>query len=250
MTLAREAVPGGAPAPRSIYQRALGTRFDDLDAELRRYFGPIPAGSVGLGEGVYDTAGPRLPRWVRPVLAWSAHRAVLFPESGHDVPFTVVNAPRPDGALSAARRFVFPTVTRVMLDEMTVRDGVLVDRLGRRGGLEVHLAPAVVAGGMTLTSTRLAVRAFGVRIPLPRMAGVAVREQVDPADRTRQRVDVRIRVALLGEVFRYTGAFAYRIVDATDSGLPVSTAVPRLFSWLTENAPNRPSTTPVPKRTR
>ncbi|MFS0867317.1 DUF4166 domain-containing protein [Microbacterium sp. 179-B 1A2 NHS] len=128
---------------------------------MRRYFGPVPEGCVGVGEGVYGVAGSRLGRWAGPALAWSARRGVLFPESGRDVPFVVENTPDPSGALRGARWFAFPGVTRVMIDE---------------------------------------------------------------------------------------GSFTYRIVSADGSGLPVSAAVPRLSSWLTENGPTRHSPTRAPKR--
>ncbi|WP_259457179.1 hypothetical protein [Microbacterium sp. AG790] len=37
----------------SVYQAVLGARFTELDPRLRAYFGPIPAGTVGTGEGTF-----------------------------------------------------------------------------------------------------------------------------------------------------------------------------------------------------
>ncbi|MFJ6679277.1 hypothetical protein ACIQLK_09135 [Microbacterium sp. NPDC091382] len=54
----------------------------------------------------------------------------------------------------------------------------------------------------------------------------------------RQRVDVRLGMLLLGEVFRYPGSFSYRIVRGDDSGSGVSAALPTLSMWLTQNSPH------------
>lgn len=44
----------------SVYQAVLGARFTELDPRLRAYFGPIPAGTVGTGEGTFEVAGATL----------------------------------------------------------------------------------------------------------------------------------------------------------------------------------------------
>jgi hypothetical protein len=208
-------------AVRSVYQRALGGEFAKLDPRLQRYFGPIPAGCVGSGSGVYEIAGSRL-RWLRPVLALIASRHVLFPEFGRDVPFTVINTPGSDGGLSAVRTFEFPERTRIMEDTMTAGNGRIVDRLGKRRGLEVAIRVAVVAGALHMTSTGIALRAGRARIPLPRLATMHLVERTDPADPSRQRVDVRIAAPLVGEVFRYTGSFEYTIRAAAPDEQPES----------------------------
>lgn len=194
----------------SVYQRALGERFALLDPGLQRYFGPPPAGCVGIGDGVYDTAGCRVAA-LRPVFAALATRRILFPESGRGVPFAIRNEPGPDGTLSAVRVFRFPHVVRRMEDRMAAVGDRIVDRLGRRGGLEVELVPTVSDGALRLTSRRLALRVRRLRVPLPRLAVVVVEERADPSHpERRQRVDVAIRMPVLGEVFAYRGSFEYR----------------------------------------
>ena len=79
----------------------------------------------------------------------------------------MINAPHPDGSLTATRTFAFPNRVRVMRDTLAVRS--------------LHL-------------------------PLPTFAGVTVDEC---ADSDGQRVDVRVRSPLIGEIFRYTGTFTY-----------------------------------------
>ncbi len=200
--------------PSSVYQRALGEGFSSLAPELRAYFGPIPEGAIGRGDGVFEHAGYCGPFWLRPLLRVFAAREVLFPEFAREVPFTVVNRTDATGTLRADRDFLFEGAPRRMTDAMTAGDwgtGTIVDRLGRRGGLEVRLRASVEAGGMRLASTALAVRVAGVRIPLPPLAGVVVTERVDDRGPRAQRVAATVRVAVLGEVFRYSGSFDYRI---------------------------------------
>ena len=199
----------------SVYERVLGSRLAELDPALRRYFGALPPGAVGRGEGVFIVAGSRL-RWLRPVWALLAWRRVLFPERGHAVPFTVVNAPHPDGSLAAERVVIFGTRRRVMVDRMSVEAGVLVDRIGRRGGLEVTLDATVARGELQLASRRIAWRLGRWRVPFTRLASVVVRERAAPGSGAArgQCVDVRITMPVLGEVFRYAGSFTYTVEPA------------------------------------
>ena len=195
--------------PESVYQRVLEDDFARLAPELRDYFSAPPAGSVGRGHGVYEVAGSRQ-RWLAPVFALLAWRRILFPELGHDVPFTVTNIPGPGDGLSSRREFHFPGRDRVMHDTMHVVDGRLHDFLGRRGGLEVRLAVTVGSGGaLRMLSDRAWLHLRGLRLPLPALLSA----RVDLDERWvdgHQRVDVRMRHPLLGEIFRYTGTFTYR----------------------------------------
>lgn len=220
----------------SVYERAVGPGIRSLRPVLRRYFGPVPEGHVGVGEGVYEIVGSRYPRTAGALLRWSARHDVLFAESGRDIPFVVENRAAADGTLRGMRWFGFPRATRVMRDTMHVDGGEIVQRLGRRGGLEVRLGARASAEGMLLRSRRLAWRIRGLRVPLPRIAGVEVRETED--GNGRQRVDVRLRMPLLGEVFRYSGTFVYRIVPERGTVPAVSPALPTLSMWLTQNSPN------------
>jgi hypothetical protein len=218
----------------SVYRTVLGAAFDGLSPVMRRYFGLIPLGSAGVGEGRYDVVGPRYPRLSRPFLRIAARLGILFPEAGTDVPFVVENRPLPAGGLAGSRYFGFPTVTRVMRDVMRADGDVIVERLGV---LEMELRAHVPDGGMRLTSTRLAVHAAGRRIPLPRIARVTVAERDDPDVPDGQRVDVRVRMPLVGEVYRYSGGFTYRIVPDRGGVRALSAPLPTLSMWLTENSP-------------
>lgn len=191
----------------SVYQAVLGARFTELDPRLRAYFGPIPVGAVGIGEGTFEVAGAAI-TLLRPAFVVLAWRRVLFPEDEQDVPFTVRNEGEPDGTLRAVRTFRFRRRERVMLDRMHAVEGAIVDRLGRRGGLEVRLTATVIDAGLRLRSDRLAWRLAGRRIPLPPFAEVVVDERIADG---RQRVDAVVRLRGIGTAFRYRGSFTYEL---------------------------------------
>lgn len=210
--------PSSQRTSASVYEQVLGERFADLEPALRRYFGVVPGGCVGRGEGTYAIVGSRW-RMLRPILRLLAAHDVLFPERGTGVDLLVENRCDADGTLRAVRTFAFPRIQRRMVDAMRVERGMLIDRLGRRGGLEVALDAAVLGGGMVLTSRAIAWRVGPLRVPLPPIARVRVSERVDE-ETGQQHVDVRVRAVVLGEVFRYTGAFDYRIVEDERGSTP------------------------------
>ncbi|MBT1673681.1 DUF4166 domain-containing protein [Curtobacterium flaccumfaciens] len=147
-----------------------------LHPRLRTYFGPVPPGHVGRGEGVFDIVGtPR--RWLWPVLAVFARDSVMFPVWERDVPFTVENRPtrvrRGSGvslearvAVRAHRTFRFRSGSRTMVDAITAEPDGLVDQLGRHGRVSARLRTQVDgdgpdAGALRLVSTRVTFRALG-----------------------------------------------------------------------------------------
>lgn len=96
-----------------------------------------------------------------------------------------------------------------MRDTLLIRDGRLVECIGRRGRLELTLDVFVDHGGIRLESRGLSLRLGPIRLPLPPFARVTVDER---GDGDAQRVDVRVRSPLIGEIFHYTGTFAYEHV--------------------------------------
>lgn len=207
-----------------------------LHPRLRTYFGPVPAGSVGRGEGVFAVVGtPR--RWLWPVLAWLARDGVVFPVWERDVPFTVENRParvrRGGGdrqeariAVRARRTFRFRSGTRTMVDAITAEPDGLVDHLGRRGRLSARLRAEVDAdgpdaGALRLVSTRVTFRALGRGWSLPALVAprVTLVERFDD-EADRQRVSLVLTAPVIGTLYRYEGTFRYRIAPDGDEGTP------------------------------
>lgn len=204
-----------------------------LHPRLSTYFGAIPPGHVGRGEGVFDVVGtPR--RWLWPVLAWFARDAVMFPVWERDVPFTVENRPARVGrgqavqegrvAVRAHRTFRFRSGTRTMVDAITAGPDGLVDHLGRRGRVSALLRAEVDAhgpdaGALRLVSTRVSFRALGreVRLPSRIAPRVTLVERFDD-DADQQRVSLVLSAPLVGTLYRYEGAFRYEIAPDTGRG--------------------------------
>lgn len=185
---------------------ALGAQAQDLHPRLRDYFSQIPEGSVGRGVGTFAVVGtPR--RWVWPILRILAREGVAFAVWETDVPFSIVNRPGTSSVL-AERTFVFDKSTRVMIDAISFRDGVLVDRLGRHGRLVVTLRASVVDRALEVRSTRVAIA--GVTIPRFVAPHVALTERFDEADGL-QHVSLTLTSPALGRIYVYAGSFRYSI---------------------------------------
>lgn len=192
----------------SVYQKALGAHFDDLDPQLRSYFGSVPSGFEGIGSGRYDEAGLRIPA-LRPVFTLLGRRGIAFAEFGTGIPFTVRNVADASGTLLGQRTFVFPGAVRTMVDGMRFEGGRLIDRIGTRGEIEVELVPQVSRGALRLTSRTLALRLCGIRIPLPPIVRVELQERACAGG--EQSVTVRLSAPLLGVVYGYSGRFRYAL---------------------------------------
>lgn len=205
-----------------------------LHPRLSTYFGAIPPGHVGRGEGVFDVVGtPR--RWLWPLLAWFARDSVMFPVWERDVPFTVENRParvrrgpgtgleaRP--AVRAHRTFRFRSGSRTMVDAITAEPVGLVDHLGRRGRVSARLRAEVDArgpdaGALRLVSTRVTFRALGreVRLPARIAPRVTLKERFDD-EADLQRVSLVLTAPVLGTLYRYEGAFRYEIAPDEERG--------------------------------
>jgi hypothetical protein len=206
-----------------------------LHPRLRTYFGEIPPGHVGRGEGVFDVVGtPR--RWLWPVLAVFARDSVMFPVWERDVPFTVENRParvrRGSGvslearvAVRAHRTFRFRSGSRTMVDAITAEPDGLVDHLGRHGRVSARLRTQVDAdgpdaGALRLVSTRVTFRALGrdLRLPAALSPRVTLMERFDD-EADLQRVSLVLTAPVLGTLYRYEGAFRYEIAPDTETGM-------------------------------
>jgi len=193
---------------RSPWQRALGDSMAELDPGLRAYFGSIPEGYVGRGEGVFDVVGTRR-RWLWPVFAILARDGVVFPVWEHAVPFTVTNRPTPRGTVTATRVFHFRAGDSVMTDETGVTREGLTDRLGRHGIVSATFDAKVVNGRLVLTSTDAVLRLGPLRFPLGVLAPRV--SLVERTDADHQHVSLRMTHPLLGTLYEYSGSFTYAL---------------------------------------
>jgi hypothetical protein len=205
-----------------------------LHPRLQTYFGPIPPGHVGRGEGVFAVVGATR-RWLWPVLAWFARDAVMFPVWEREVPFTVENRParvrrgsadilEERVAVRAHRTFRFRSGDRTMVDAITAEPAGLVDHLGRRGRVSARLRAEVDAdgpdaGALRLVSTCVTFRALGreVRLPSALSPRVTLVERFDD-DADQQRVSLVLSAPVVGTLYRYEGAFRYEIAPDRDGG--------------------------------
>ena len=192
----------------SPWERALGERIAELDPGLQSYFGPIPTGSVGRGEGVFEVVGtPR--RWLWPVFALLALDGIVFPVWEHAVQFSVANRPTGHGTVAATRTFHFAAGDAVMADEIGITSAGLTDRLGTRGLVAATFDPEVVNGRLVLRSTGVTLRPGFVRVPLGALSPrVTLVERTDGA---RQHLSVRMSLPFLGTIYEYSGSFSYSI---------------------------------------
>ncbi|PWC07953.1 DUF4166 domain-containing protein [Mycetocola zhujimingii] len=199
----------------SVYQAALGPDFPALHPRLHAYFSAIPAGAVGTGSGVFDVVGtPK--RWLWPALWVLGLAGVLFPVWQHNVPFTVENRSRGDGAgsraVTARRRFHLTGGDRFMTDVMRARNGELVDSIGSGGLVRARFSARVVDGGLVLRSTHVAVRLGRLTLPIPaRLSPVVVLSEQFDDDADAQRVRVTIDAPGLGRLYEYGGNFTYSV---------------------------------------
>lgn len=197
----------------SPYQRALGLRLSRLHPALQTYFAGPPHGSVGIGEGVFESFGTRH-RWLGPLLAPMRRRGVIVPGMHHDVPFRVENRTI-GGRAVAARALRLRTGEWTMCDSVTVnRHGRIVDVLGVPDLVSVSFDLDVEDGMLRMTSRAVGVRIGRVRIRVPRLFAPQVRltEEYDDAAQT-QHVTLTIDLPLLGRVYGYGGRFRYRIEE-------------------------------------
>ena len=208
----------GSPSkgqPQSPYHVVLGDQLSQLHPRLQAYFGAIPAGYHGVGDGTFDTVGtPR--RWLWPVLWILERQGVLFPVWERGVPFTVVNRPgsarQGNTAVTATRTFQTRNSARRMRDEITTDAGHLVDYLGTRRRYRVGFDASVERGALTMASTGMCIRVGSAWLPVPRLIcpKVTLTERFDE-QLAQQHVSVTTTVPAIGRVYEYAGSFDYEM---------------------------------------
>ena len=199
----------------SIYQRALGADFGRLHPAIAARFGFSSADGHGsVGTGVMDEIW-RAPGFTRPFLAFGTWRNIMFPETGHDIPFTIENFPYVDSwgreTVTFVRTFELGH-TRRRFDATMVwseKRQCVVDYLGTHQHLaaDVHLA-VDDRGGLHLRTSeqRFHERAASFRFPASLTGTGDVHEWFDE-DTGRHRIEVVVSNPRLGRLFGYRGSF-------------------------------------------
>jgi len=209
-----------------VYERALGEAAADLHPKVRSRYGLASDELVRcIGHGRMDISRGT---HVIPVLAVLAHQNMLFPESGHDVPFTVTTIGYETAAgyeaLTTSRVFEFSRRRR-RFDSLTLWDDDndrLLDFLGSDGRIVSELHPRVEAGALVVEAGRQWLRTDGRYIPLvgPMAVDVEVRDRYDETD-DQYHVLATVENTLAGHIMSYRGAF-------TQKQTPVETVPPTL----------------------
>src|SRR5690606_9235272 len=129
---------------------------EQLSPALQAYFGGVPEGSRGVGEGVFTSVGsPRRVLW--PLLALLARWDVVWPVWEHQVPFEVINVATPHGLVSV-RRFHFAGGERTMTDRILYTPHGLRQRFGTGERMVAELRVEPDDAGLLITSGRVGIR--------------------------------------------------------------------------------------------
>ena len=154
--------------------------------------------------------------WLRPLFRLLAHADIFFPESGRDVPASMIVTSAKDGV--AWRRTFWFSKTRHFNATMTYgATAGLSERVGPGGLIEVpwHVRP-LGRDAIKITTGRLALHAGRFRLPIPSLFQVAV-TALEGAKNDAIHVDLVLSHHLLGPLFGYDGAFTVRreAIDAS-----------------------------------
>ena len=198
----------------SIYERALGSDFRRLHPQIQRRFGFSSGDRVAsIGAGVMDEVWKGR-FFTEPFLYIGAHRRIMFPETGRNIPFRIENYAFVDEfgreTVSWIRTFQSRRTRRFdayMVYSETRRR--IVDYLGSHQHLAVDIDLAVdEAGGLRLRSGAQRFYEGLIAFSFPMLfSGIAdVREWYDDAAQCF-RIVVNVRNRVWGPLFGYQGRF-------------------------------------------
>lgn len=202
-------------ASASPYERALGERISELHPRTQRYFRTIPDGYVGVGTGVFATAGSRH-RWLWPLFRLAETAGVAFAGWETDVPFRIENR-TVDGCAVAVREFELAGRRWIMPDiVMLTPGGVLRNAIGVRRSVLTTFDCDVRDEALVLSIRRVGLRIGRLRLAAPAFLRprIGLIERWDE-DRQRHHVDMTIDAPILGRVYEYRGYFEYAVERET-----------------------------------
>lgn len=198
----------------SIYRQVLGTDFYRLHPQIQRRFGFSSSdGVAAIGRGIMaEVWKGRF--YTEPFLRIGAHRRIMFPETGQNIPFTIENYAFVDQfgreAVSWIRTFTSRRTRR--FDAYMIYSAArrrIVDYLGSHEHLAVDIDLSVdEQGGLRLRSGAQRFYEGAIAFSFPMLfSGIAdVREWYD--DTTQQfQIAVDVRNRTWGPLFGYRGSF-------------------------------------------
>jgi hypothetical protein len=228
------ASPVPIDGPASPFSMALADDAASLPPAFREQFLLAPEHQHAvLFEGRMDRVWRR-PAWLWPVFWLLTRSNILFPETGTDVPATMIITAgrdenrRPYQRWSRTFAFTPPRHFDATMGYDQER-GQVVEWFGGAGRLEVAWDVGFRPPDTIEIATRGATARFGrCRLPIPRPLCIAV-QVIEQADRDRDdaiTIDLRLSVPLLGAVFGYSGDFRLRRIDRSRAERGDSGAVP------------------------
>lgn len=216
----------------SIYSRALGPDFQRLHPKIQERFGfDSQSRRASIGRGVMERVWHG-PWWTIPFLLCGTWRNIMFPESGHDVPFTIRNYAYLDS-------FGRETVTWIRQFELgrcggklgrrfdaymiySEERGLVVDYMGTHQHLAVDLHVSVdESRGIRERSgeQRFYEGPIAFRFPMLFSAYADVCEWFD--DETgKYQIEVIVENRVFGRIFGYRGAFDVEWLEGDEAEVP------------------------------
>ncbi|NIK71515.1 MULTISPECIES: DUF4166 domain-containing protein [unclassified Paenibacillus] len=203
----------------SIYEQALGARFNNLHPRIQERFGFSSKDRVAsIGQGVMDRIW--FNKWAAIPLALGASRHIMFPQGGSGIPFTIENYAYRDGfgreTVTWIRKFQFKRAIRHFDATMiySADRNRVVDYLGNKQHLAVDLdITAASNGGIRIRSGDQRFYEGPIQFTCPALlTGTAdVTEWYDD-DREKFRISVIVSSPVLGTVFHYEGSFEAELI--------------------------------------
>ncbi|TWT26369.1 DUF4166 domain-containing protein [Planomicrobium sp. CPCC 101110] len=197
----------------SIYKEVLGSQFNKLHPMLQKRY-EFPIKSPFKANGVMKSIS-RGPDWLLPLFLIGAKRKFLFPESGTDIPFTIVNT-RQKGANGEEqvfweRTFFFPNKTRCFnaLMSRNSKSKIVKDYLGEPPLFYSELAFFVSPEGhMQIQSRKQRIVLGPIEVPLPKLLhGVTKVTEGYIEEKGVFTINVQITNPFFGLLFSYEGEF-------------------------------------------
>jgi hypothetical protein len=212
---------------RSIYEQALGKKFELLHPRIQERFGFSSSDQVAsIGTGVMESIWHG-PIYTMPFLYLGSWRRIMFPESGQSIPFTIRNFAYIDqyGRETVTWIRNFQTRHPRRFDAYMIfseQRGCIVDYLGTHQHLAVDIDLSVdQRGGLCLRSgsQRFYESWIGFSFPMI-FSGVAeVCEWYDDSEQ-RFHIQVDVKNKTWGPLFGYKGRFQVEWLSVSKDKMP------------------------------